>query len=155
MTDATAAEKLPPPIDATAAALKPVAPPPGSPDFARQQGPGPVGEAAPAPAAAPVAPPPVAALDFVGDRGKTIPLDHPFRWDGRLIEMIEVRRLRMQHLSDLVAAGRHDDLYEVYAEMTGLPAAVLRGLDPDDGVRVTEVAFDFLPRALREAHASP
>jgi hypothetical protein len=153
ITDAVA-DALPPPIDAPAAALEPVAPPPGSPDFERKQGRASESKTsggAPAPAASPL----VAALDFVDERGKTIKLDHPFRLDGRLIEAIEVRRLPLQALSALVSSGRHTDLYEVYAEMAGLPAAVLRGLDADDGVKVTEAAWDFLPLGLREAHAAP
>jgi hypothetical protein len=145
------ADELLPPIPG-APELQPVTPPPGSPDHARKGG------AAVEPVAnkaAPVeAPPLVAVLDFVADRAKHIPLDFPFRFEGRLIEAIDVKRLPMAAVNNLVSSDRYLDLYEIYAEMTGLPASVLRGLDGDDGTRVTEIAFDFLPRLLAKVSAS-
>ena len=150
------ADKLPPPIDAEPA-LKPVLPTPGSPDYDRRNG------AADAPAAtveaeAPAAaPPPVAVLQFqAGDlRSKRIPLDWPFDVDGVTIDAITVRRLPMATVNQLVASERYRDLYEIYAEMTGLPAGGLRGLDADDGERVLGACWDFLPRLLRTVHESP
>ena len=145
------ADDLPPPIGG-APQFQAVSPPPGSPDYARKNGTAAAAsEAADLPADAP---PLVAVLDFVKPRCTPIPLDHPFRLDGRLIESITVKRLEMEAVNALVAKDRYRDLYEIYAEMTGLPAAVLRGLDGDDGDRVTGAAWDFLPRILRTVFES-
>jgi hypothetical protein len=114
--------------------------------------PPPAGGEASAPAKA--APPEVAQLAFVGERAKTVPLSCPFELDGQRVDQVIVRRLVTADIASLVRDGRHADLYEIYAAMTGLSAAVLRGLDADDGQQVVEAAWDFLPQSLREAHAS-
>ena len=105
------------------------------------------------PAAKP-ADPPVAKLEFVdaAKREKVIPVEHPFRWDGAVVTSITVRRLVTDEVADLLArtAGGGDiSRYEIYAAMTGLPPAVLRGLDDEDGDRVTAACYDFLPRVFR------
>ena len=104
--------------------------------------------AAPAPAAE------VEALDFVKRevRQKPIPLEHPFRRNGALVEQIVVRRLTGFEIGEFVRTSlRTDngfDRFELYATMTGVPAPVLRGLDQDDLMALTAVASDFLPRAF-------
>ncbi|KPF98799.1 hypothetical protein IP86_10735 [Rhodopseudomonas sp. AAP120] len=145
-------EDLPPPVDGEPA-LKPVTPPPGSPDYQRKVGEtsqpsGATQAAADKPAAVP---PPVAILDFAGERRKVFPLTQPFDWNGASVSEITVRRLAMVDVDKLVSEKRHGDLYEIYAEMTGLPAAVLRGMDADDGEAMMEAGADFLPRSLRTA----
>lgn len=142
-------DNLPPPIEGVPS-LQPVEPPAGSPDHARKSASKPESEPTAEAAVSPI----VATLDFELARSKSIELDYPFQFEGRRIDTIVVRRLSMGAVNRLVADERHRDLHEVYAEMTGLPAAVLRGLDGDDGIRVAEVAYDFLPRLLREAHAT-
>lgn len=99
--------------------------------------------------------PEVAALEFVGGkpRSVTVPLDFPFRRGDETVTEITVRRLNGYEVAAL--AGRivkpegGYELYDVYAEMTGVPAAQLRGLDQDDGVAVLEACRDFLPRIMR------
>lgn len=98
--------------------------------------------------------PEVAALDFLSDAGTReadIPLDHPFSLDGRDIRTIKVRKLTVIEVAEVSSrAGKTGfDLYDIYAAMTGLPAAVLRGLLDDDGEAVIGKAYDFLPRAFR------
>lgn len=145
----SANKDFPTPIEGVPS-LTAVTPPPGSPDEARRLK---ASETDAASTPKPDAPAPaVAALEFVTDAGKTIRLQHPFRLDGRLIDSVQVRRLSLAQVSDLVVAGRTGDLYEVYAVMCGLPAPVLRGLDGDDGEVVVEAAYDFLPRVIRAAH---
>lgn len=109
-----------------------------------------------APAAAAAGPamarPEAARLRFVGSRPveTTVPLDFPFEHDGRLVEAITIRRLTVAEVPAVLdAMDGVLDRYVAYAAMCGLPAAVLRGLDFDDGERVTEIAHDFLPRFLR------
>ncbi len=95
----------------------------------------------------------VAALDFLSLDGlvTVVPLEHPFRLDGHKVSEVKVRKLTVSQVGELTArAGASGfDLYDVYAEMTGLPAPVLRGLIDDDGERVIGKAYDFLPRAFR------
>jgi hypothetical protein len=99
------------------------------------------------------APPQVAELDFLSLEKLVaiVPLDHPFRLDGRKVCEIRVRKLTVAQVAELTArAGSTGfDLYDVYAVMTGLPAPVLRGLVDDDGEAVIGKAYDFLPRAFR------
>ncbi|ACE99252.1 hypothetical protein Rpal_0693 [Rhodopseudomonas palustris TIE-1] len=151
------AEELPPPVD-TEPALKPVAPPPGSPDYVRRNGADVSGATETTPAAEaskPALPPLVAALGFRGERSKSVTLAHPFTFEGCEISEVTVRRLTMMQVDNLVTARRHDDLYEVFSEMTGLPASVLRGMDCDDGDRIIAEGKDFLPRTISEAFDLP
>ena len=107
-----------------------------------------------APKAASKPAPEIAQLDFVrsDERRTVVPLSFAFRLDGALVDSVTVRRLNgyeiaafaREHLDE---SGAYDR-YELYSVMTGLPAAVLRGLDQDDGVRVTGACSDFLSRGL-------
>ncbi|MBB5046802.1 hypothetical protein HNR60_001550 [Rhodopseudomonas rhenobacensis] len=143
---------LPPPVEVEPA-LKPVVPPPGSPDAKRKAGAktDDLAVAQPAAEAPAEAPPMVAVLDFAGGRSKRVPLSCPFM-DGSLCrDAVVINRLTMVQVDKLVSENRHNDLYEIYAEMTGVPAPVLRGMDADDGEAMMEAGADFLPRSLRKA----
>jgi hypothetical protein len=97
----------------------------------------------------------VATLDFFGDELPTWkhPLKYPFRWEGVSHKEIVVTQLTTAQVGEIYrkarAAGRMPDLMDVYAEMTGLPAKVLRALPAVDGDPVTEKCWDFLPPSLR------
>jgi len=108
---------------------------------------------APAPAAAAKrALPPPATLAFLPGRSIDVILECPFEWGGRVVEAVEVRRLTVAEVGEVVE--QHGDtavLYDFYAAMTGLPVAVLRGLVDDDYQAVAEAAFGFLPRDIRTA----
>lgn len=101
---------------------------------------------------------PVAALKFVGGkpREKTVPLDYHFEHEGSTVTEITVKKLTSAEVGELVETltDGQFDLYDIYAEMTGFPAAVLRGLIDDDGERLREVGRDFLPPMFRERVAS-
>lgn len=95
-----------------------------------------------------------ARLAFAGGAvwSKDVPLAFPFEWEGRVVDKITVRRLTTAEMGDVVArSGQDFDQFDVFAAMTGLPAAVLRGLEAGDGDEVTGVAWDFLPRALKKS----
>lgn len=93
----------------------------------------------------------VAKLDFSAGRSEVIGLDYPFTWEGREITEVTVRRLTVGEVNTLLdrVATEKIRTMDIFAIMCGLPAAVLRGLDDDDGRRVMEVANRFLPRVLR------
>lgn len=103
------------------------------------------------------APAEVATLEFVGDDlpEQTFPLKYPFRWQGERIDAITVRQLRTGQMGDVYrrvsAEKRGAELYDFYAEMCGLPAAVLRALPAVDGEPIIDKAWDFLPPSLRPA----
>lgn len=99
------------------------------------------------------APPVMAVLEFIGEKKPfvSIPLTYPFRWDGRDVTTIVVRRLTVQQIGDFwesLPEDRSFDRFEVYGLMCGLPGAVIRSLPDPDGQKVTGAGFDFLPRGL-------
>lgn len=94
----------------------------------------------------------IADLQFVGSAHvKVLPLQYPFMLDGVTISAITVRRLRIGDIDRFIKRARTGSFstFEIYAEMTRLPVAVLRGLIDEDGDAVTDACFDFLPRSLR------
>lgn len=94
----------------------------------------------------------VAMLDFVGDSHlRQVPLKHPFRWEGSVVESLSVRRLTIDQLSAVLNRQDGESLttFDLYALMIGLPAPVLRGLVDEDGEAMAEAAYDFLPRQMR------
>ncbi|WP_146617396.1 hypothetical protein [Agrobacterium sp. MS2] len=100
---------------------------------------------------------PIEELDFVGDAHlKIVHLAHPFRWKGDIKTEIIVQRLRIGDVDRFIRrAGLGSfSTFEVYAEMTGFPASVLRGLVDEDGDAVTDACYDFLPPSLRPVPAS-
>lgn len=111
-------------------------------------------------ASGPAAPKPeVATLTFVGDRlpFDDVQLTYPFLWEGERVDVIRVRQITTaemgERLSAIDARGGAYDVYDVYAVMTGLPAAVLRALPAADGDRVTLRCYDFLPPSLIPVNA--
>lgn len=91
-------------------------------------------------------------LDFVGDDHHTVvTLKHPFRRAGVVVDTITVRRLRIGEVDGVLrrVGATKVSLFDIYAQMTGLPAPVLRGLIDEDGDAVTDAAYRFLPRALK------
>lgn len=102
----------------------------------------------------------VAALAFLspGAMSKTIPLEWPFAFGGVEYHSVTARRLSYAEVARVYERAKDADgevkLIEFYAEMTGLPAAVIRGLESGDGHAVIEGCHPFLPRQLR-ADGSP
>lgn len=110
---------------------------------------------APARVAEPAAAAEVAVIEFLDPaaRATEIPLDFPFVWDGREIVSVTARRLTFADVMRVSETAPKDEdgaiaLVHFYAEMTRLPAAVIRALDSDDGMRVQEGCFPFLPRSI-------
>ncbi|MGF3028018.1 phage tail assembly protein [Methylobacterium aquaticum] len=141
------------PLDRYPLAEMPALPPEGAPGEAPTP-------AAPAPAAAPVPRPAVVALDFLDPAAirTDIPLEYPFRHEGREVRSVTVRRLTTAEVGAVIEAipeGANYDLYDFVAAMSGLPAPVLRGLIDDDGAEVLARARPFLPRAVAAIFYSP
>ena len=73
-------------------------------------------------------PGPFEELEFIeSDHQRVIPLNHPFRLNGKKITHITVRRLRMGEVDALVKKTATGGMttFDVYAEMTGLSACLL------------------------------
>lgn len=97
----------------------------------------------------------IAELEFTGKKPfVVVPLEYEFPFGGRTISEITVRRLSIGEVGNLIDSLPADriDNFDVYAAMTGLPAAILRGLVDVDGERVTEACYDFLHRSFRRVH---
>ena len=110
-------------------------------------------DAAPAPARADRPPPKVAVLRFLDPaaRERRIPLKHPFVWDEEEVREIVVRRLNVAQVGLVMESYADDDpinVYDFLAAMTGVPAPVHRGMDPEDGEEVMTAARPLLPRYL-------
>lgn len=103
----------------------------------------------------------IETLDFEipGERQffRVVPLRHPFRRNGEIVRDITVRRLTVGEVGDLIddRPGDMPDFFDIYAVMTGLPAAVLRGLIDIDGEMVAGACYDFLPRYFRPPSTAP
>lgn len=97
----------------------------------------------------------VAALEFIDDgaMSKTIDLEYPFVWSGKLYSSVTARRLIYAEVTRVYERAKDAEgevkLIELYAEMTGLPAEVIRGMESGDAQAVVEGCYPFLPRQLR------
>ncbi|PWV97697.1 hypothetical protein DFR52_106222 [Hoeflea marina] len=105
---------------------------------------------------APVEP---AKLDFIGTgHFLTIPLKHPFHHPetGKPVTEITIRRLLTSEMEDAIAGALDGEFsnFILYARMTGLSVPILRGLIDEDGARVTDAAYDFLPPVFRAESGS-
>jgi hypothetical protein len=109
---------------------------------------------APAPVA-PAAPP-----AFVGGkpRLRTIALDWPVEYDGKVYSRIHLQRLTAKEVADWVESikDKQDVRFPLYRDDDGnqIPDVVLDGMDDDDLTALNEAAADFLPRRFRGVMAS-
>ncbi len=85
----------------------------------------------------------IAQLDFVDPIMRLVPLDFPFRWDGQIVEKPRSSPVRRPGRSVPERPSNGFSSFDVYAAMTGYPAAVLRGLIAEDSEKVTDAALDF------------
>jgi len=96
----------------------------------------------------------IAALDFLDPAAvrREEPFVHPFRLDGREVRGFTARKLTLGEVGRIVEAMRADedaDLIVFYEVMTGLPAAVIRGLIEEDGQKLVDTCYPFLPRVAQ------
>lgn len=108
-----------------------------------------------APAAAEAKAPPeeIAALQFLDPLAMAtqVVLDHPFAHPetGAPVRHVTIRRLTFGEALALdraaQAQGRDLKNIDLFSAMTGLPAAVIRGMERGDGARVTDACVPFLP----------
>lgn len=79
---------------------------------------------------------------------KTVVLSVPVEFAGQTYTQVSLRRLKGADLLKLRQARDESDI-GVLAVIADAPAEVLAELDADDFLQVSELATDFLPRALR------
>ena len=109
--------------------------------------PAPEVDAAQPAAAAPSRPPvEIAVLEFLSADGvrASVPLTHPFRWDGREGRELLLQRLSLLRVGQIWADVERRDDYELYAAMCGLPAPVLRGMMREDREALAAAADPLL-----------
>lgn len=85
---------------------------------------------------------------FVGKpRSKTVPLDYPIEFGGKVYDSVTVRRLTGTEVGEFAEACRRGD--KAILPMYDCPFEVIEALDADDAAIVHEVTNDFLPLSLQ------
>lgn len=88
-------------------------------------------------------------------RRKTIDLDYPVAYEGRIYTCIHLQRLTAQEVADWVESivGKEGGRirFPLFRDDAGapIPDAVLDGLDADDRDVIDKATIDFLPRRFR------
>lgn len=109
----------------------------------------------PSDAAAAVAAPP--RIISSKPRNRTVDLEWPIEYEGRMYDRIVVRRMSTAEVVTFVDAARQarvgdgDVRLPMFDTVDGtpVPLEVIDALDPDDAAAVNEAVADFLPRSLR------
>jgi hypothetical protein len=83
-------------------------------------------------------------------RFRTVPLEWPVEFEGKVWNEIQVRRMTTAEVGTFIEAIKTDGA-KAYLPMFDAPQAVMDALDDDDGVAVNEAVNDFLPRRLQVA----
>lgn len=96
-----------------------------------------------APEAASAVDKPVAKV--LGERTRTVDLEWPVEFDGKVWRQITVRRVSGEEVAEFFRAGDETRLLRMY----DCPAEVIAALDADDYAAVNKAVHDFLPRAFR------
>jgi hypothetical protein len=82
-------------------------------------------------------------------------LKHPFRWNGEWLRKVKIRRLTFAEAMRVSETARNEGReltnIDLFAAMTGLPAAVIRGMEAGDGDRVTNACLPFFPQSEGES----
>jgi hypothetical protein len=101
-----------------------------------------------APTAAPAGAEPVATFVSTKPRWRTVPLEWPIEYAGKVYNEITVHRMTTAQIGDFISAAEKGA--KVMLPMFGdTPAAVIDALDPDDSEAVNEAVRSFLPRGMR------
>lgn len=86
-----------------------------------------------------------AVAKIAGERSKTIPLEWPVEYDGKVYSEITVRRMTGREVQEFFKSK--DDAGGL--PMFDCPREVIEALDADDDVTINKAVLDFLPRSLR------
>ena len=87
------------------------------------------------------------------ERFEVVTLDWPVDYDGVTYDRITVSRMTVSQLASYVDTIQTDSGLSALP-MFDVPRAVVDGLDADDGAKLDEVAYRFLPQQLRNTAAS-
>ena len=105
--------------------------------------------------------PPPAAPVFVNTaaRRRSVKLQWPLEYGGRVYDEICVRRLTVAEVAVWVEGlktGGDNPHMPIYVDAAGapIPDVVIDALDDDDGAALDEAVRDFLPRRFRGLQAS-
>lgn len=92
---------------------------------------------------------PVARIVTTLPRKKVVKLTYPVEFDGRLYEVINIRRITGGEVADYT--DRLQQRERLMPPVVDCPVEVYEAMDADDQFFVDEAAMDFLPRQLKVA----
>jgi hypothetical protein len=87
------------------------------------------------------------------ERFEVVMLDWPVEYDGVTYDRITVSRMTVTQLANYMDTINKENGLSALP-MFDVPRAVVDALDADDGGKLDEVAFRFLPQGLRTTAAS-
>lgn len=101
------------------------------------------------------------APQFVGgkSRVKTVSLEWPVEYDGKVYDAISIKRLTAGEVADfekkLAAVPGGELRWPIFVDAVGvtIPDAVMDALDDDDNLELQKEMIDFLPRRYRPERA--
>lgn len=94
------------------------------------------------------------APKLLGNRSRTVPLQYPVEFDGKVYDSITVRRMTGSEVAEYISAMSVDiseGTDRAWMPMFDVPREVYEALDDDDLQEVDKAVLDFLPRRLRPA----
>lgn len=97
--------------------------------------------------------PPVARFVAAAEREKTVPLEWPFEFDGRLIDSVRVRRVSGSEMKEFWEQMSRNERF--IPPVIDCSQAVWDAMDPDDQETVDAAAEPFMPRRLKAAVKLP
>lgn len=93
---------------------------------------------------------PQARFVNIDQRSKSVPLDHPLEFDGKIYNRVTIRRVTGTEVADYVNALMFGEK-QPYPGIE-VPEPVYRNLDADDLAKVDRELKDFLPLSFQEGN---
>lgn len=82
------------------------------------------------------------------ERFRTVTLEWPIEYDGKVYDSVTVRRMTTSEVAEFIDQVRAD-AKSASLPMFDVPKEVVDALDADDAEAVNKAVNDFLPRSLR------
>jgi hypothetical protein len=101
-------------------------------------------------------PKPIANIVTTKERQRTVDLDWPVEFDGKVYDKVTVRRVTGREVEEFMRQVDTRDVNAPFprAPMIDCPTEVYEALDDDDLLRVEEAMVPFLPQRLQRVTGS-